>query len=261
MESPAPQLAHAWITTPDGTYAVATSHRSPVFELIERIYAAEAARPKSRARSILRCRIFIDREPTPSERETVKVAAKRIEFSAGPPPVSSLPLPELPPAEPFSFTWNDQPFAPGTAVREEEIRPLLEALRARPEEMRARWASDRPVSAILLDESRKLLSFAWNTHAAIRTRHAEWNLCENLFREGRKIPAGSRLYVSLKPCRMCAARIWELAEDPTRLSVHYLENDPGPFAQETLLDTASLTRRRYFGARHHHFELGVQSAL
>ncbi len=260
MESIALRPTHAWIETSEGTYAVA-SYRSAVFELIERIYAAESARPKSRARSILRHRIYTDREPTPSERETVKVSAKRIEYSAGPPPEPTLPLPELRPPEIFSFEWNGRPLRPGTPIRDDEVRPLLEAICAQPRNSRARWERDRPVSAILLDARGTLLAFAWNTHGTIRTRHAEWNLCEGLVRESERIPVGARLVVSLKPCRMCAARIWERAEDPARISVRYLENDPGPYAQDTFLDTASLARRRYLGPNHPHFRVAVQSPL
>lgn len=250
----------AWLTSEGTTYVVALpadSGRSPIRDLIERVYHAESLRPVSRARTILRERIHADFPASIADRETVKVAAKRISApSPEPRPAAgTVALPDCPPPATFGIPE----LIPGAVILHEEVPAWLELLKEKTTRARDQWTSDRPVAAILVDAEDRLIAYAWNTNARIRTRHAEWNLCESLARAGRSIPGGAKLYVSLKPCRMCAARIWEAAEDPTRLAVVYLENDPGPLAQETLLDSGSPARRRYLGERNPLYPLVVQS--
>lgn len=239
----------AWIELPNGEVLAA----STIPLLIESVYETESRREVSRARSILRERIYSTAPPSISDRELVKVAAKRLTVPVATPPDFSAhpPLHLSPPRGLPDFEGEARAArlqtAIGNRVREDDVPVLLSELAARAETGERRWASDRPVSAILLGPDGRVAAFAWNTNSVIRNRHAEWNLCELLRIRGERIARGSTLYVSLKPCRMCAARIWECAEDPRSLSVVYLENDPGRLAQGTLLDARSPARERYFG--------------
>jgi tRNA(Arg) A34 adenosine deaminase TadA len=245
---------NAWLSSEDTIYLVslpAESNRSAILDLIERIYYSESLRAVSGARRVLRERIYANTSPTLTEREAVKVAAKRLSAPAERPVPSGTNVVRLPEA-PALPNFEVPDLLRGTHLPRSEIAGELERLKRETTRAREKWSSDRAVSAILVDREGAVISIAWNTNAAIRTRHAEWNLCESLgsATPDGKIPAGATLYVSLKPCRMCAARIWESAVDPASLSVIYLENDPGPLAQGTMLEARSSARVRYLGPEH-----------
>jgi tRNA(Arg) A34 adenosine deaminase TadA len=253
----APPPNSAWLTSDETTYLVSTpsdSNRSAILELVERIYHAESLARKSRARAILRERIYANYPATIAEREAVKVAAKRMSAPADrAPPAEGTTPPEAPPLPSFSLPG----LVPGMRVTQSDVPRILEFLKKETLSSRKRWTSDRAVSAVLVDRDGRLITQAWNTNATIRTRHAEKNLCDKL--GGGKIPEGATLYLSLKPCRMCAAMIWEAAADPAKLTVIYLENDPGPMAQGTLLDARSAARLRYLGPNHPLFSLELSA--
>jgi tRNA(Arg) A34 adenosine deaminase TadA len=89
----------------------------------------------------------------------------------------------------------------------------------------------------LFSKEGELLAHAVNTNARNRFCHAEINLLRELHFRGLKgIPAGASLYVTLKPCRMCAAMILSFCENSESIRVFYDENDPGPNARRTALD-------------------------
>jgi tRNA(Arg) A34 adenosine deaminase TadA len=266
-------VTSAWISLPTGETlafretAVGDEREfSSVAGLIERIYETESDRKPSQAQLLLREWILSSAEPSISDRELVKSAAKRLRAPAPEPDWKSVRLRTLRKARELpdfsAIVAGTLPeFGVGSRVPRSSIRAHLSALREFSARGETKWTSDRPVSAILLDRDERLLSFTWNTNAVIRNRHAEWNLCEVLRRAGKKISAGATLYVSLKPCRMCAARIWESSEDPSAISVVYLENDPGRAAQGTLLDFESPARVRYFGTRSPEFQYRIQSSF
>jgi tRNA(Arg) A34 adenosine deaminase TadA len=214
----------------------------------------------NQARLLLRERIHSSSPASITDREMVRIAAKRLDApsaSSVPSPASSLDLSREVDMRSYDFNphFGSDELEINTSIPHTAIPDALGKLALRNESSAGkdlpRWKQNRPVSAILVDADSKVLAWAWNTNSVIRTRHAEWNLCSALesgaFGETQKLPAGSTLYVSLKPCRMCAARIWESAEDPRRLRVVYLENDPGPLAQGTLLEAGSSAQRRFFG--------------
>jgi tRNA(Arg) A34 adenosine deaminase TadA len=261
----------SWIHLPSGeTLAVREDSSrgerasSTIARLIESVYETESDREPSEARFVLREWIFSTETPSISDRELVKSAAKRLRAPEPEPDWTELRLRQLRAARVIpdfrAETASElSGFGVGQLLPESELRARLVALRAFSELGEKRWRSDRPVSAILLDREGRVLGFSWNTNSLIRNRHAEWNLCETLRAQEEKIPRGATLYVSLKPCRMCAARIWESSEDPSAVSVVYLENDPGRAAQGTLLDFESPARVRYFGVDSPEFRYQVQS--
>ncbi|MFZ9595893.1 MAG: Bd3614 family nucleic acid deaminase [Bdellovibrionia bacterium] len=108
-----------------------------------------------------------------------------------------------------------------------------------------RHQADRPVGALLVSQSGDILQMAQNTHAHNKTLHAEVNLVREFqLREKKPLPSGSRIYTTLKPCKMCAGLIWSAAQDLQNLEVIYFEDDPGPFARSTVLDGNSVDRIR-----------------
>lgn len=94
---------------------------------------------------------------------------------------------------------------------------------------------DREIACLLVDKAGDLLSYGVNSNSKNKTLHAEVNMVQRYFKEwGQKIPTGSRLYTTRKPCKMCAGMIHDWSEDPTSLQIYYLEDDKS--SQNTALD-------------------------
>jgi tRNA(Arg) A34 adenosine deaminase TadA len=78
--------------------------------------------------------------------------------------------------------------------------------------------------------------------------HAEISALMKYFETyGHQLPPKSRIYVSMKPCRMCAGMIIEMAEDPDRIEVIYFQDDPGPLARNTELEKRNLLQHYQLG--------------
>lgn len=96
---------------------------------------------------------------------------------------------------------------------------------------------NRPVAALLIDPEGALLAESLHGGFINKTLHAEVRLCQEFFTRKRELfPEGSRLVISLKPCQMCAAMISRMATGLRDFKAIYLENDPGPLAQNTVLE-------------------------
>lgn len=96
---------------------------------------------------------------------------------------------------------------------------------------------NRAISAIVTDKNLHLLGWSANSNFKNKTLHAEVRLIQSyLQQQGRLLPDDTKIFVSLKPCKMCAAMIVESSQNPESLQVIYLENDPGSLAQGTMLD-------------------------
>lgn len=88
---------------------------------------------------------------------------------------------------------------------------------------------DRAVAAVVLDGHGTTIGAARNVNGRNRMLHAEMSaVLAGLVRPGCTV------VVSLKPCRMCAALLDEVAGRSLR--VIYLDDDPGRLAQGTVLD-------------------------
>jgi len=108
-----------------------------------------------------------------------------------------------------------------------------------------RYLSHRPIAALLVSATHQILAIATNTHAKNKTLHAEINLIQSFqSKQGGKLPPGSRIYTTLKPCKMCAGMIWTAAEDIRSLRVYFSEDDPGPSAKFTVLGPGTHERLR-----------------
>ena len=205
-----------------------TVGETPVTRLIEGI----CAQFPNQSRAILRERIFSKFPLTPACEGMIKVVAKRAsvlpEIDYGDAflkaSVDGSRI-EVSPAEPRVF---DLPNAPASFISETEIANF--ALSLKPH-------SDKPVGCVLISLTGKVLAYAWNTNSENRAQHAELNLIRSLQGKGlAKIPPHSTLWVTLKPCAMCAAQILAVAaENLPTVKIIYLEDDPGPKAQNSVL--------------------------
>jgi tRNA(Arg) A34 adenosine deaminase TadA len=101
---------------------------------------------------------------------------------------------------------------------------------------------ERSVAALLLDDQGHVLRLAFNRPDAGHVWHAEYLCLRAQQASGQPIPHGSRMLVTRKPCRMCAAIVVHCLGS-CRMLVCYLHDDPGPFAALTILDAGSGDRR------------------
>lgn len=226
-----------------------TGPYSAIVQLIQGIYEHDPAF----ARRHVRNRIFATATPTPMCLGMIRVAARRLYSSVTPVAHDDIeagaklvevqsPRPKEPP-----HSFSDGQALPQKVTSPAHALEVVEKL-AR-EQMHAglapRHASDRAIAAALVDESGAVLSYGVNTNARNRTLHAEVNLLQGFYaRTGKPVPARASLYSSMKPCRMCAAMLWQMCEDVASIKVVYAEFDPGPNAKETILDAGSFDRKQ-----------------
>ena len=118
-----------------------------------------------------------------------------------------------------------------------EAHYFLDNLLAKIPQGEIRHDFNRPIATLICDRNGKLLSWSANNNSKNKTLHAEILAVQKYFETySAKLPVGAKIYVSLKPCRMCAGMIAQMAEDPEFLEVIYFKDDPGPLAQNTALD-------------------------
>jgi tRNA(Arg) A34 adenosine deaminase TadA len=194
---------------------------------------------------ILRQRIFTTAELTPMDRGIIKLAAKR---GTG----------NITPRDHGLSLAEDQWRALGTkeqwflqSPHELVVKPLsVNSVRTKQEALlslqeleqqvpRGEILHDfhRPLAAIVTDAEGFILDYSVNANSKNKTLHAEVRMIQGFFsRRQKPLPKGSRVYVSLKPCQMCAAMLAHACEDPTSLQVYFREDDPGIRAKNTVLD-------------------------
>jgi tRNA(Arg) A34 adenosine deaminase TadA len=203
-------------------------------------------------RRILRARVWTTAAATEMCRGMVRVCAKRLtdglrpaapadaEVEGG--PVVLSPLPVVPPPPAPAFELLDGPESRSDADWMAEARRRIVAAPAPGDA--PRWRTDRPVCALLLDERGRGLARARNANGANRTRHAEVNLLQGWFAARGPLPPGARVLTTLKPCKMCAAMIWECLPARDRTLAVYGDEDPGPHGARTVLDPGTHERER-----------------
>ena len=103
---------------------------------------------------------------------------------------------------------------------------------------------DREVGAVLVDAEGRLLGYGLNSNSRNKTLHAEVNLLQRLYAEkNSRIPRGAKLYVTHKPCKMCAGMIYHWSEEPMALQVYYSIEETGIHSRQTILDRLNLNIR------------------
>jgi tRNA(Arg) A34 adenosine deaminase TadA len=212
-----------------------------VSELVQGVFDHD---PKN-ARLILRSRIFTTQKSDEFSQGMIKVAAKRVEWEA---PRTSLDGFTLLKPLPKPLADDSQLIGHRVACKEEGIS-YANRLANKIHREGPRYTLSRNVGALLVDFAGEILATALNTNSQNRTHHAELNLLKNYFEKNgiSRLRPGSRIYVSLKCCKMCAGAIWEASEDPATIQVFYGEDDQGWGARSTVLDEGSNERRRAAG--------------
>ncbi|HEY8271913.1 MAG TPA: Bd3614 family nucleic acid deaminase, partial [Pseudobdellovibrionaceae bacterium] len=85
---------------------------------------------------------------------------------------------------------------------------------------------DRDIACLLTDHSGNMLAYGVNSNSKNKTLHAEVNTVHRFYHDHRKkLPVGTKIYTTRKPCKMCAGMIYDWSEDPASLEIHYLEED------------------------------------
>lgn len=98
---------------------------------------------------------------------------------------------------------------------------------------------NRDIAAVLVGPEGHCLSYGINSNALNKTLHAEVNLVQRLYQEtGQRIPNGSKLYSTHKPCKMCSGMLHDWCEDPGSLEVYYRYHEKGRLSRVTILDKA-----------------------
>ncbi len=100
---------------------------------------------------------------------------------------------------------------------------------------------DRPVAAALWNSRGELLSYGINSSSRNKTLHAEINLVQSFCAaSGGPLPEGGTLFVTHKPCRMCAGMIYDCSANPFSMQIKYLIEEKGRLSRNTILDQKGL---------------------
>lgn len=196
---------------------------SPVFFLLKAIYRVD---PRH-WRHWTRRSIHLMHSPRGVDHGTLKVLAKRW---GGVGILPSVPVTDLTPevldmcvADEGELNWVD---------------PLSD-LRARV--LSREVHHGRNVGAVAFDGDGKVLSWALSEPDHNPCDHAEMRMLQKYYLEHRRsLPVGTRVHVTLEPCRMCAEHLVAACEDSQSLRVNFDERDPGPMARGTVLERMGL---------------------
>lgn len=242
---PRENIDTAWITTGDGAVWSAESPSretspdlpSAVTKLVVGIYEQRGFD----AWRLLRQRIFTTAQENVFDQEIVRVAAKRITFGASSSETPSdrsafVDLSATSVGDPVAqrdgrefFRWEGD-----TSQVDREALAAVAAMAGTIPLAPERFASPRPVAALIVSASGQVLGAAVNNNAVVRCRHAEFNLVHGLG-ESVRIPRAATLYVSLSPCRMCAALLAARADDGAELRVVAAQADLGALGRQKAL--------------------------
>lgn len=202
---------------------------------------------------ILRNRIWTSYELTGMEKEFIKVTAKRASMvSSGNGEardeanlVSSVAEKQLVyinesiSIENYVFKSKDEHIK--SQVRAVDLLDEMVSSISRTQEMK--HDMNRDIAALMVSREGILLSACTAQNKINKTLHAEVSLVQSYYQKtGRLIPAGAKIYTSLKPCRMCAAMIYHCSEKPETIRVLFQKNDPGSMARNTVLDQKFLNQ-------------------
>ncbi len=218
------------------------SQDSSVIALISSVYE----RDPRWARRIIRHRIRTTEPLSESSWGTVKVAARRVDYSCHLPPGLESAGVELVPAETSADESLSGWVRASTEGRRfssaEEIWSFLDQLTREAQQVQPRIVA-LPVSAMLLDADGAVLAWGVNSAWDYRTQHAETNLIRRWNRLGSP-GAPASLWVTRKPCKMCSGWIWDALLTQGSVAIHYRDPDDGPLARTTVLDSGTFERRR-----------------
>lgn len=238
----------AWVSHQDKVYFVVQSrHRkgptSPVIKLIQHLFDQHI----DHSFFILRNRIYTTSRLTETCQGMIKIAAKRATGD-----VVSKNNHLMHKYQFIEVASNESDFCSSAHVEslsvqvpqafsdENQIKETLHVITGHISRGDVLHDHNRSIAVIITDKDLNLLSWSANSNFKNKTLHAEVRAVQDYFQKTQMLlPAEAKVFVTLKPCRMCAAMIGENSEEPDSLQVKYLENDPGSLAQNTFLDKLS----------------------
>jgi tRNA(Arg) A34 adenosine deaminase TadA len=240
----------AWVTHKETTYFVqkpkeqtwpTSSAQKLIQEVFEKFY--------DHSFFILRNPLFTTEAQDPATQSMVKVVAKRARYSQSLEVFFSLATQkvELGCKEVFFSESPDQQSAELdlsqfafadlnlNSLNDHQIVALLKKVIESLPRGKVLHDYHRPIAALLLNEKNQIVSLFKNTNARSKTLHAEVNLIQNWYNKiAAPIPEHYKIFVTLKPCRMCADLIAKCSHP--KVPIYFLENDPGPLAQGSQIE-------------------------
>ncbi|GIL18165.1 MAG: hypothetical protein BroJett040_19160 [Oligoflexia bacterium] len=196
---------------------------------------------------ILRNRIFTTAIENELDRSIVKLAAKRISFNVHQAPVASKGLVQIMKDTDLLVSAHlEKPIVqlPTQVQSHEQAATFIQNLALQVPRGEVLHDINRPIGAILTDGNGKILEYSTNSNMKNKTLHAEVVLMQDYYRQSAALlPSCSKIYVTLKPCKMCAAMIHKMMPAENSIEVYYLENDPGALAQNTILEKNSVLKK------------------
>lgn len=209
--------------------------------LTELVVAVWQAFPR-RALRLLRRPIHVQRGCDPFEQEVLRVGAKRVRIDGdGGLPEVACTIDMRPAAiAARRLAIVGRPIAARAATGSDDVPALHRRLEAGARRDGPRSRQDRPVAATLWSAEGRLLAWARNRNGRVRVRHAELTLVQAWCDRYGHLPHGSRIDVSLEPCRMCAAAILQAWDEPEGGRVRFEFHDAGPWSRSTALQRSGL---------------------
>ncbi len=190
---------------------------------------------------ILRNRIYLCGRRTAFCSHAVKVCAKRLQvltedevcnwMCSQPPEVEWRRIPAI--FDKPGFAWPQKLFIEPNQWK--SPRQLIELLAHQAERSEILHDSNWPIGAAAFLSGR-LLSVGRNQSFAIKTQHAEVQMVLSWYLQtGQRLPRGTEVWVTHKPCRMCAALLIQWSDDGENIKVRFFQDVRGGLSSHSLL--------------------------
>lgn len=252
--SQAPSAGHwAWLVSEKKifwTEGVPTPYRpsSAIVKLIQFLFEERI----DQSFFLLRNRLFTTASATAMDQGMVKLAAKRM-TAAILPLDHQISLAEYewiqvaPINDWFLQSQHAQAVKPSAFKKiksEAEALSVLKELEAQVSRGEVLHDFNRPIAVVITDADGNILGQSVNANFKNKTLHAEVRAIQEIFKKWQMpLPPGTCIYVSLKPCQMCAAMIAQASENPSSLKVYFCQDDPGIRAKNTVFDQLGVSKK------------------
>ncbi len=124
------------------------------------------------------------------------------------------------------------------------------------------FEKNRNVSCFIENHLKQICAHSHNQSKFLKIAHAELLAAWQYQKEYQnKFDQNTNIYCTLKPCKMCAAALWQMSSHWQSLSVSYLEFDEGPMARSTILNANSTDRQLEIGKQDGENKLELESFL
>lgn len=211
---------------------------SPVICLLQQIFESK----KDHSFFILRKAVVTNYEPAVHEKGMIKVVAKRIQHYSLLEREEKVQLLKWQRLFPSPLASLSEVHFQNLNFRNLDPKPALQLLVQTVQRGDILHDFDRPIAAVLVDSDNQVLEFGVNSNHINKTLHAEVNLLQRFFEKHRcQLPLGSKIFVTHKPCKMCAGMIWQaLPKGISGPTVFFQEEVLGSLSKGTVLDQAGI---------------------